>query len=133
MFGLFKKSPFQRSAENLEKEFGISLSSVFEPKTLRQMFERLTNGVLLNEAGYHSIYYRCVVMNILVISNVMKNEGKNISADDLLYLIPILNRAVDYAELSGNREQVEGISSMLNLNIMRFLDSFGIHNGSLKS
>jgi hypothetical protein len=63
----------------------------------------------------------------------MKNEGKNISADDLLYLIPILNRAVDYAELSGNREQVEGISSMLNLNIMRFLDSFGIHNGSLKS
>ena len=133
MFGFLKKQPFQRSAEHLEREFGIALSSMFEPKTLRDMYERLTNGIPLNEAGSHAVYYRCVVMSVLVVSNVLRQEGKSVSADDLLYLIPILNRSIDYAQLSGNQHQIEEITSKLNLNIMKFLDFFGIQNESLKT
>ena len=60
----------------------------------------------------------------------MRDDGQDFDPSDLVWLTEVLASSIDWSEKAQDHVALEQLTSQLNMNILRFFDSFGIHHGS---
>ena len=130
MFGFFGSNRGLRHAEaNLLKEFALPLSKVPGNDSVKQLFESMTKESKFSEEAQCALFYRLVVFNYLAAFKIMRDNGQTITLEEVLWLPKVLDASVTWSEKSSDRVQLEQVTSQLNRNIIRFLESFGIRRG----
>lgn len=130
MFGLFqKKTGFQLAQAHLKREFGLTLQTVPGKETLPSLFENMTGQRSLSEEAQTALLYRLVIMNFLLACKIMRDKGDATPASDLMWLTQLSDSSVTWSERAPDHEALEQLTSQLNMNIVRFLESFGVRKG----
>ena len=130
MFGLFSKNSGLKQAEsNLKTEFGLTLDKTPHKESIVDIFERMSKEGQLSPEAQTSLLYRLVIMNYLGACKIMRDSGENIDPSDLIWLTQISDGSVVWSERASDHVLLEALTSQLNMNILRFFESFGIHRG----
>jgi hypothetical protein len=131
MFGLFGKSNGLKQAEaNLKSEFGLTLNKTPHRESIVENFERMSKDGQLSPEAQTALLYRLVIMNYLITCKIMRDEGKNTDPSDLIWLTQLSDRSIDWSESAHDHVVLETSTSQLNINILRFFESFGIRRGA---
>jgi hypothetical protein len=124
---LGKGSGLKQAEKNLRNEFGLSLDKVPDGKTVATNFERMAKEGQLSPEAQTALLYRLVIMNFLIACKIMRDKGQDTEATDLMWLTELSDRSVGWSEKAPDHVAFEQQSSPLNMNIVRFLESFGVH------
>lgn len=131
MFGLFGKNSGIKLAEsNLKREFGLTLDKTPDKNSIVENFERMSSQGKLSQDAETALLYRLVIMNYLGACKIMRDNGQNFDPSDLVWLTEVSDRSIDWSEKAQDHVVLEQLTSQLNMNILRFFESFGIHRGS---
>lgn len=127
----FHKDKKLASAEaELTREFGIKLSGIPDRRPVDELFRTMNVRAKLSPEANVALLYRLVAMNYLAACKLMRDGGQNTTPDKLLWLTGLLDRSIDWSERAQDHILLEQVTSQLNMNIQRFLSSFGIHRGA---
>ncbi|WP_374089864.1 hypothetical protein [Methylomicrobium lacus] len=130
MFGLFGKSSGLKQAEsNLKAEFGLTLDKTPHNESIVENFERMRKEGQLSPEAQTALLYRLVIMNYLIACKIMRDNGKNTDPSDLFWLTQLSDSSIDWSEKAPDYVVLEALTSQLNMNILRFFESFGIYRG----
>lgn len=133
MFGLFGKNSGLKQAEsNLKSEFGLTLEKTPHKESIVQNFERMSKEGQLSPEAQTALLYRLVIMNYLGACKIMRDNGQHTDPSDLIWLTQLSDRSVDWSERASDHVMLEASTSQLNMNILRFFESFGIRRGGGK-
>lgn len=131
MFGLFGKSSGLKQAEsNLKTEFGLTLDKTPHKESIVENFERMSKEGQLSIEAQTALLYRLVIMNYLAVCKIMRDNGDNTDPSDLIWLTQLSDGSIDWSERAHDHVVLEALTSQLNMNILRFFESFGVHRGS---
>jgi hypothetical protein len=126
MFGFGKSGDLFRAEKNLEREFGLTLNKIPYKEPVIELFSSMSKQNNLSHEAQTALLYRLVVMNYLGAVDILRDNGEDTQAEDLVWLTDILNRSVDWSEKAKYHVALEQMSSPLNMNIETLLQSFGI-------
>ena len=132
----FLKSAFS-SAKNwtfccttLLEEFGLNAEKSPDLGSVRKLWTDLTERHNLSRNASVSLFYRLIFLNYLASFSILqKNSSDVISTESIVDLIPLLDRSVDYSELSEDSITLEIATSHLNNSIELMLGDLGIQRG----
>lgn len=135
MFNFFK-SAFN-SAKNwtfccttLLNEFGLNAEKSPDLGSVRKLWTDLTEKHSLTQTASVSLFYRLIFLNYLAAFSILQKSSNNVtSTESIIELIPLLDRSVDYSELSEDSITLEIATSHLNKSIELMLDELGIKRG----
>jgi hypothetical protein len=128
-FNFGKNDDLTNAESHLIKETGLSLDKIPNKEQVIELFESMSEQGNLSSEAQTSLLYRLVVFNYLGAAKLMRDDGKNTPPDKLIWLTDVLNKSVDWSEKAQDHVTLEQLSSQLNMNIERFLESFGIRRG----
>ena len=129
MFGIGKKNGLAAAKAQLHNECGIRLSGIPDKRPVVDLFTSMGAG--LSHEARVALLYRLVAMNFLGACKLMRDGGQDTPAEKLLWLTTLLDKSVDWSERAHDHVALESITSQLNMNIQRFMSSFGIHRGAV--
>jgi len=133
----FLKSAFS-SAKNwtfccttLLDEFGLNAEKSPDLGSVRKLWTDLTERHNLSRNASVSLFYRLIFLNYLAAFSILQKNSSStvISTESIVELIPLLDRSVDYSELSEDSITLEIATSHLNNSIELMLDDLGIKRG----
>lgn len=127
MFGFFsKKSDLEQAEANLTKEFGLTLDKTPDKNSIVKLFESISKEGDLSPEAQTALLYRLVVMNYLGACKILRDKGINKEPSDLMWLTKLSDSSVGWSEKANDHVVLEKLTSQLNMNILRFFESFGI-------
>ena len=128
-FNFGKKDDLANAESSLIEETGLSLDKIPNKEPVIELFETMSKQGNLSSEAQTSLLYRLVVFNYLGAAKLMRDKGENTPPDKLIWLTDVLNKSVDWSEKAQDHVTLEQLTSQLNMNIERFLESFGIRRG----
>lgn len=129
MFGFGKNKDLARAEKNLVADFGFNLKRIPQKKSVVDLFTSMSEQGSLSHESQTALLYRLVAMNFLAASKLMRDGGKDTPVERLIWLTELLDRSVDWSQKATDHVVLEQITSQLNMNLERFLESFGIGRG----
>lgn len=130
MFGFGKSNDLKQAELNLKNDIGLTLDKTPQKQSIVESFERMSKG-LSNEAQT-ALLYRLIIINYLLACKIMRDDGINTDSSNLIWLTQLSDRSIDWSERASDHVKLEAVTSQLNMNILRFFESFGFNRGSGK-
>jgi len=126
MFGVGKRSAISQAEKNMNRDFGFTLRDIPGSQSVEQIFQELSQAASLSPESQTALLYRLVVVDLLGAAKVLRDAGQGTSPEDLVWVVEMINGSADWSERAPDQAELESITSYLNSNIERFLESLAI-------
>jgi len=129
MFNLFKNNHWDVSISTIKSKFGISLSDLPEPSSIKEIFNIYANVYELSKESSTALLLRLFSLNYLGAAIIMKQGGEEVDARKYLFVVELMDESVNLSEKAVDHIKLERVTSKLNITIEDLLEKLGIKRG----